>query len=95
MRSRVIPETDRPLSRLQLVRTVHLANRQDGIYPLPRPAGQNVVAKLAGFKTSLFVMNFLDMSLQMSILRKRFTTISTFVIFVAFMNCIDVCLQIP
>ena len=90
MRSRVIPETDRPLSRLQLVRTVHLANRQDGIYPLPRPAGKNLVAKLAGFKTSLFVMNFLNVSLQMSILRKRFTTIFTFVIFVTFMNCMNV-----
>ena len=51
MRSRVIPETDRPLSRLQLVRTVHLANRQDGIYPLPRNLGQNLVAKVAGYKT--------------------------------------------
>ena len=50
MRSRVIPETDRPLSRLQLVRTVHLANRQDGIYPLPRHPGQNMVAKVAGIK---------------------------------------------
>ena len=53
MRSRVIPETDRPLSRLQLVRTVHLANRQDGIYPLPRHLGQNLVAKVAGFKMSI------------------------------------------
>ena len=51
MRSRVIPEADRPLSRLQLVRTVHLANRQDGIYPLPRHLGQNLVAKVADFST--------------------------------------------
>ena len=56
MRSRVIPETDRPLSRLQLVRTVHLANRQDGIYPLPRHLGQNLVAKVAGFKTYLSLL---------------------------------------
>ena len=56
MRSRVIPETDRPLSRLQLVRTVHLANRQDGIYPLPRHLGQNLVAKVAGFKMSLSLL---------------------------------------
>ena len=58
MRSRVIPETDRPLSRLQLVRTVHLANRQDGIYPLPRHLGQNLVAKVGGFKflSLLFVL---------------------------------------
>ena len=56
MRSRVIPETDRPLSRLQLVRTVHLANRQDGIYPLPRPAEENVVANVAGFKTYLSLL---------------------------------------
>ena len=52
MRSRVIPETDRPLSRLQLVRTVHLANRQDGIYPLPRHLGQNLVAKVADVSIS-------------------------------------------
>ena len=42
----------------------------------------------------VLIVNCLAMFLQMMWMRKWFTTRFTFVIFMIFMNCVDVCLQI-